>query len=583
MERPWLAAYDVDVRHSIEYPDESLDQMLDNAVREHGDSVAMLFMGRRTSYRQLGEQVDRFATGLIRAGFEPGERLALMLPNMPQFLVAFYGALRAGLTVVPTNPLYRPRELIHQLEDSGASAIVALPSMLATVLPAIESTAVRLVIVAQVSEALPWHLDLLFRLKTRGQSRAAKKLIRSSSVAVTSWKGVMAQRGAAPRSGKPGDIAVLQYTGGTTGASKGAMLTHRNLIANAMQVFQWQGKIPQRVMTLCVAPFFHVYGLTVGMNGSVGVHGGMLLVPRFEAEAIRKTICKYRPNLFPGIPTMYLALSALPGITSADFASLDICISGAAPLPAEVQNRFAKASPSSRLVEGYGLTEAGPVTHCNPLNRTRPGSVGVPFPDTDAAIVALDGWNELPSDEVGEVIVRGPQVMLGYWQRPDETQRVMNDGWLRTGDLGYQDNEGYFYIVDRIKDVIIAGGYNIYPREIEEVLFRHAAVLEACVIGSRSEYRGETVKAFIVLRPAATATTDSIIGFCKEELAAYKVPTVVEFVDELPKSLVGKVLRRRLRELDTAAASLEPAADSTVWGQGAAEVVSHGPGAYHGQ
>ena len=321
------------------------------------------------------------------------------------------------------------------------------------------------------------------------------------------------------------------------------MLTHRSLLANAIQVYVWQAEIRERISTLCVTPFFHVYGLTVGMDMTIWGHGlVMILAPRFEAENARKLIKKHRPNLFPGVPTMYVAMEALVSIQPDDLSSLEICISGAAPLPAAVQADFARFAPTARLVEGYGLTEASPVTHCNPCNGCRPGTVGVPFPDTDAAILEPGTWTRLRMGEVGEVAAWGPQVMAGYWNQPNETDRVLKDRWLRTGDMGFIDEDGFLHIVDRIKDMIIAGGYNIYPREIEEVLFHHPAVLEASVVGIQSDYRGETVRAFIVLRQGEAATEESIIAFCREELAAYKVPKSVEFVDELPKSLVGKVL-----------------------------------------
>lgn len=554
MERPWLRFYDKSVPSSLDYPQETLVQTLDRAVRNHGDAPATLFHNRRLNYRDLGEQVERFSTGLIGSGLEGGERIAIMLPNLPQFPIAFYGALRAGLIVVPTNPLYRPRELAHQLVDSRASAVVTLPQLLPTVLEGARDTHVRLVIVAEVADALPLHLRTLYRLKNRSRAPLPK-----TNLPILSWVDATRRRGGAGRESNVDGIAVLQYTGGTTGVSKGAMLTHRNLVANALQVFVWQGQTGGRVATLCVAPFFHVYGLTVGMNMTIRGHGLMLLLPRFEPETVRLVLRRHKPNLFPGVPTMYIALSSLPDAKADDFRSLETCISGAAPLPAEVQDRFVTLSPGARLVEGYGLTEASPVTHCNPMLSNRTGTVGVPFPDTDAAVVSPDSWDDVPVGEVGEVIVKGPQVMLGYWNRPEETERVIRNGWLRTGDLGTRDGDGYFCIVDRIKDVIIAGGYNVYPREVEEVLFRHPAVLEASAVGWQSAYRGETVKAFIVLKPGAAADTASIVEHCKTELAAYKVPKIVEFVDELPKSLVGKVLRRKLREMDTGSGDADEA------------------------
>jgi long-chain acyl-CoA synthetase len=349
-----------------------------------------------------------------------------------------------------------------------------------------------------------------------------------------------------PTPATPDDLAVLQYTGGTTGVSKGAMLTHRNLVANAVQVWHWhpihnpQGK----AAALCVTPFFHVYGLTVGMNCSI--YGGMtmLLLPRFIVGDVVRVIRKYRPVTFPGVPTMYLALATYPGIKPTDCAGLEACISGSAPLPAEVQDSFERAT-GGRVVEGYGLTEASPVTHTNPLGRPRLGTIGVPYPDTEAAIVDEAG-RRLGPGEAGELVVRGPQVMQGYWHRPEETAQVLKDGWLHTGDIGTMNEEGYFAILDRAKDVIIASGFNVYPREVEEVLFTHPAVREAAVHGVPDPYRGETVKAVIVLKDGAHATEEEIIAYCRARLATFKAPHLVEFREALPKSAVGKVLRREL-------------------------------------
>jgi long-chain acyl-CoA synthetase len=355
---------------------------------------------------------------------------------------------------------------------------------------------------------------------------------------------------AAPGSGAD-QVAVLQYTGGTTGRAKGAMLTHRNLLSNAVQAYNWQGErgpVGGESRILCAAPFFHVYGLTIGMNLAVIAGATMLLVPRFFPKEIAGIAQKYQPQLFPGVPTMYVALSDLPGFSSEQWGSLEVCLSGAAPLPAEVQRRFQEVS-KTRLVEGYGLTEASPVTHCNPvLGEARPGSIGVPFPDTDATITDPDTWAPLPVGAVGELTVKGPQIMKGYWNRPEETAQILRDGWLHTGDMATMDEDGYFTIVDRKKDLIIAGGYNVYPREVEEVLFMHSAIREAAVIGVPSEYRGETVKAVVVLREGSAISEQEVISFCREKLAAYKAPKTVEFRDELPKTLVGKVLRRELRE-----------------------------------
>ena len=348
------------------------------------------------------------------------------------------------------------------------------------------------------------------------------------------------------------DLAVLQYTGGTTGLSKGAMLTHRNLLANAMQTRWWTPKTQEaHEITLCVAPFFHSYGATVGMNLSIYAAATMVLVPRFKASDVVKTIRQYHPTLFPGIPTMYLALLREVGKHTDYLGSIKYCISGAAPLPAKVQSDFEHVT-GGKLVEGYGLSEAAPVTHCNPFtDEGRNGSIGLPMPDVDCRIIDSETGKPLPTGEIGEIVVKGPNIMQGYWNRADETKAIFTeDGWMRTGDLGRMDEDGFFYVAERKKDMIIASGFNVYPREVEEVLFEHPAVAEAAVVGIPDEYRGETVAAFVVLKAGKTPSEDlkrDILAYCKEHLTAYKVPKILEFRASLPKSLIGKVLRRELR------------------------------------
>jgi long-chain acyl-CoA synthetase len=402
------------------------------------------------------------------------------------------------------------------------------------------------VIVAGIGEALPLRLKPLYVVRSRKQG--VHKTPRGGIV--YRFDDLLAGSEFTPDpSVTPNDVAVLQYTGGTTGRAKAAMLSHRNLIANATQAYYWQGTEREREASMLLAvPFFHVYGLSIGMNLCIASGATMLLAPRFIPKEIASLAKKHRPEMFPGVPTMYLALSDLAGFSQKHFGSLRVCISGAAPLPPEVQRRFLAVS-GAQIVEGYGLTEASPVTHCNPVyGDNRPGTVGVPFPGTDAKITDPDNWQELPPGTVGEITVSGPQVMLGYWNRPEETDRVLRGGWLHTGDLGTIDGDGYLTVVDRIKDVIIASGFNVYPREIEDVLYSHPGILEAAVIGVASEYRGETVKAFVVAREGSGLTAEQIIAFCAERLAPFKVPKLIELRDQLPKSLIGKVLRRELRD-----------------------------------
>lgn len=546
MDRPWYAHYDANVPRSIDYPDLTLPQLFARTAGQYPERVATIFSGKKLRYRDLKRQIDSFAAGLRSLGVHPGDRVAIMLPNVPQFMVAFYGALQAGAVVVPTNPLYTQHELEHQLGDAVVSVVVTLDQLFPKVQMALPYTQVRTVICTGIGEALPVQLQPIYAIKRR---RQGVRLVKQAGI-VHRFDSLLAHRaeGVEPAI-KPDALAVLQYTGGTTGRSKGAMLSHRSLVANAVQAYRWQANTQQDSAgsILCVAPFFHVYGMTVGMNLGVVAGAALILAPRFDPKEVAALVEKYQPAYFPGVPTMFVAFSQVPGISPRQFRSLRACMSGAAPLPAEVQARF-EALSGARVVEGYGLTEAGPVTHCNPLGGARPGTVGIPWPDTDACITDPETWEPLPPGAIGELTVAGPQVMMGYWNHEQESNDVLRGGWLHTGDIASMDGDGYFRIVDRKKDLIIAGGYNVYPREVEDVLYSHPGVLEAAVVGAPSEYRGETVKAFVVLREGTEVSAEDLMLFCRRQLAAYKVPRVVEFRSELPKSLIGKILRRQLRD-----------------------------------
>jgi len=546
-ERPWSQHYPEGVPLDLPIPDKPLHAFLDEAVRDYPDRTATIFHGKKVTYRQMDHMANRFARALQAMGVNPGDRVAIMLPNVPQVVAAFYGALRAGAVVVMTNPLYVERELEHQMNDSGARVILALDLLKPRIEAVRPHSPLEHVIYTSIREALPFPLNLLYPLK--------QKLPAIQPGPTTHrWTDLMARNSPAfpPVDAKPNDVALLQYTGGTTGLSKGAMLTHRNLVANTLQTIAWLGRGDAReteTRILSALPFFHVYGLTVCMNMAVAAAATMVLMPKFEVNEALKLIEKYKPNLFPGAPTMYVAVINHPDVTKRDLSSIESCISGSAPLPVEVQTTFERLT-GGKLVEGYGLTEASPVTHSNPISGLRKtGSIGLPFPSTDVKIVDLEtGLRELPPDEVGELCVSGPQVMAGYWNRPEETARVLRDGWLYTGDVARMDRDGFTYIVDRKKDMIIAGGFNIYPREVEEVLYEHPSVQEAVAVGIPDAYRGETVKAYLVLKQGQEATSDEIVAFCRERMAKYKVPTAVEFRDTLPKTIVGKVLRRKLLE-----------------------------------
>lgn len=546
--RPWLSSYPDGVPHTLSYPEVPVYALLDEAAQRHGAAAATHFYGARLTWAQVRHQADAFAAALASLGVQKGDRVAIMLPNIPQTVIAYFGALKAGAVVAFCNPLYTERELAHQLNDSGAGVIVALDRLAPRIRAVQGGTSIRRLILTGLTDYMPLALrvmapfvkpDLVGKVPREPDVYAFRELIRRHDGAEPPAVAIDPVR----------DLALLQYTGGTTGLSKGAMLTHRNLVANVWQLRAWMQTAEEgSERILAVMPFFHVYGLTVCLNMAALLAAMLLLVPRFDVKQVLKLVHRERPTLFPGAPTMYVAINQYPGISRYRLDSIRACISGAAPLPVEVQTTF-EALTGGTLVEGYGLTEASPVTHCNPLaGRRVPGSIGLPLPDTEVKIVDLETRaEELPPGEVGELCIRGPQVMAGYWNRPEETDQVLRDGWLHTGDVAWMDEAGYTYLVDRIKDVIIAGGYNIYPREVEEVLYEHPAVLEAAVVGVPDEYRGQSVKAFVVPKPGEVVTADEIIGFCRERLAKYKVPREVEFRPELPKSLAGKVLRRELR------------------------------------
>jgi long-chain acyl-CoA synthetase len=524
--RPWLKHYPPQIPASIPYREVPLYSLLEDAAALHPDLPALRFLGVRLTYAQVWAQAQRLAAALVERGLKPGDRVALMLPNSPQYVIAYYGVLRAGGVVAQVNPLYTPRELAYLLADSGAQVIVVADVLY----PVVQAAAVDLkhVLVATLKGDVALGA---------GAERLEEVLARVT----TPPPNVTID----PRT----DVAALQYTGGTTGVSKAAMLSHFNLMANVQQISHWNcsGGPPGTERILAVIPLFHAYGMTVCMNYGIAAGYELILLPRFDLKEVMDTIKATQPTFFPGVPTMYLAVTNYPNAEDYNVSSIKYCNSGAAPLPLEVMQAF-EDHFGGKIREGYGLSEASPVTHGNPfILPPRPGSVGMPFPDTDCEVVDVEtGTVVLQPGDVGEIRIQGPQVMLGYWNRPDETAIALRDGWLYTGDLGTMDASGYFSIVDRKKDMIIAAGYNVYPRDVEEVLFEHPAVLECCVAGVPDAYRGETVKAFIVKRPTLDVTAEDLDAFCRQRLAAYKVPHVYEFRDSLPKSAVGKVLRRLL-------------------------------------
>ena len=559
MEKPWLAHYEKDVPHTIDYPRIPLHRALEDSARKYPDQTAiklvLRYMGPFTigatlTYRQLLDQVDRFAAALAALGVKKGDRVALMLPNLPQFVISFYGALKLGAIVVNTNPTYTAREIEHQFSDAGAETVVLLSAFYGKLKEAQPHTQIKRVIIADVPDYVPAPFNSMVKRKLHEDGLM---------VDVPEGNGVYAFRkllNAHPEAPpqvamSPEDTAFFQYTGGTTGVPKAAMLSHFNLVANTVQVRRWMVTLEDgKERMMGAIPFFHVYGMTVAMSLAMYLGAELIVVPNPRPiEGVMKAIDKERATVFPGVPTMYIGIINHPDVGKYDLKSVKACISGAAPLPMDVQTRFGEIT-GGRLVEGYGLTEAAPVSHCNPIyGQRKAGSIGLPFPDVEAKIMDYDKFVEKPQGEEGELWLRGPQVMQGYWGRPDETAKtITEDGWLRTGDIARMDSDGYFYIVDRLKDIIIASGFNIVPREVEEVLFEHPKVQEAVVAGVPDAYRGETVKAYVVLRSGEAATADELIAFCAERLAPYKVPKYVEFRSELPKTQVGKFLRRVLVE-----------------------------------
>jgi long-chain acyl-CoA synthetase len=548
--RPWLRHYPNEVAPTYDYPKHNLAKLLIDSAHKFPQHPALYFMGKTIRYESLLKLSYRFANGLKNLGVQKGDRVAIMLPNCPQTVIAYFGVLMLGAVVVQTNPTYMERELEYQLSDCGATILVTLDLLYSRVSKVMSKTKLKHIAVTSIKDYLPFPKNLLYPIKVRKDG--IKLDIPYGNGSVISFKKLLSDAANTPICEEvhaETDLALLQYTGGTTGLSKGVMLTHYNLVANAYQTRYWcYNCVDGEERYLGALPCFHVFGLTVLLNQAILTAGMLILLPRFEVDVILETIAKMKPTVFPGAPTMYIALINHPRIHEYKLSSINVCVSGSASLPLEVQERFEELS-GGRLIEGYGLTEASPVTHANPIWGLRKiGTIGTPFPDTEAKVINAETWEEMPQGEIGELVVRGPQVMKGYWNREEETSNVIQDGWLLTGDMATMDEDGFFAIVDRKKDLIIASGFNIYPREIEEVLYEHSAIKEAAVAGVPDQYRGETVKAFVVLRDGAKLTDKELEAWCRERLAAFKVPRKYEFRESLPKTMVGKVLRRKLLE-----------------------------------
>lgn len=548
-QKPWLSQYPPEIPATLDLKEATVQNYLKQSAEKFPDKVAIHFMGKELTYKQVFSYAKKLAAYLQSLGIEKGDRVAIMLPNTPQAIISYYGILMAGGIVVQTNPQYMERELEYQMKDSGAKAIITLDILFPRVSKIIANTDLKNVIVTAIKDYLPFPKNLVYpfiqkkqygiivNVKHEGRNHLYTEIMKHPAAELKEYDFNFEE-----------DLALLQYTGGTTGFPKGVMLTHKNLVANAAMCNAWLYKCKQGEETvLAILPFFHVYGMTAVLILSVMQAQKMVLLPKFDVETTLKTIQKQKPTLFPGAPTIYIALLNHPDLKKYDLSSIDSCISGSAPLPVEVQEQFEEVT-GGKLVEGYGLTESSPVTHANFLwdKKRVKGSIGVPWPDTDSVILSMENGEPLPPGEIGEIAVKGPQIMKGYWNRTDETEQVLKDGWLLTGDLGYMDEEGYFYIVDRKKDMIIAGGFNIYPREIEEVFYEHPAIQEVVAAGIPDPYRGETVKVYVVLKEGFKATETELNEYSRKHLAAYKVPRLYEFRKELPKTAVGKILRRAL-------------------------------------
>ncbi len=549
--KPWLEQYPPEIPHTLTYEPIPVQEYLTRAYENYPEKVAIHFLGTDVTYRELYKSSLKFANYLQSIGIQKGDRVAIMLPNCPQNVIGYYGILFAGGIVVQTNPLYTEREIAYQMKDSGAKAILSLDILYPRISKVMKETDLENIIITGIKDYLPFPKNLIYpfiqkkqygfsvKVEHRGVNHLfleALKVAKADSIEVAF--------------DFEEDVAILQYTGGTTGFPKGVMLSHKNLISNATMCDAWLYRSEKGQGTILgILPFFHVYGMTTVLILSVMLGNRMVLLPKFDVESALKTIDKQKPTLFPGAPTIYIGLLNHPDIAKYDLSSIEACLSGSAPLPVEVQEKFEQVT-GGKLVEGYGLTESSPVTHANFVwaNERIKGSVGVPWPDTEAAIFQVNSTDPLPYGEIGEICVRGPQIMKGYWNRPEDTENTMRDGWLLTGDLGYMDEKGFFYVVDRKKDMIIAGGFNIYPREIEEVLYEHSAIQECVAVGVPDAYRGETVKAYVVLKENQHVSEEELDAFCREHLASFKVPRIYEFRTELPKTAVGKILRRTLVE-----------------------------------
>ena len=553
IDRPWLKAYDAEVPPTLDYERIPLFKFLDRAAHKWPKRTAIVFKNWSINYAKLKTRTEIVAANLRKAGIRKGDRVAMMLPNLPQTIMALWGVLRAGAVGVMTNPLYMETEIVHQFNDAGVRFCITLDLLWPKLEKLGDAIPVEKFFVTTIGDGLKFPMNLLY--KVQAKKNRTSPAIPYDKKRVLPFKTLLkGNETYTDQRVDPEDLALLQYTGGTTGVAKGCMLTHFNLGANLQQCQSMIHNLGQQQETfLGILPYFHIYGMTTCLTWPTSMGATLAPFPRYVPLDVLKGIQKLKPTVFPGAPSLYISLLQQKNVDKFDLNSINCCVSGSAPMPVEHMKQFAKRT-GSEISEGYGLTEASPVTHFNPLEGVRkPGSIGLPFPDTDAKIVDMVvGGEPLPPGKRGELVIRGPQVMKGYYNRPDSTADVLRNGWLYTGDIATMDEEGYFYIVDRKKDLIISGGYNIYPREIDEVLHTHPKIEEAVSVGIPHEARGEIVKAYVVVKKGEELSRNDVIAFCREKLANYKVPRRVEFRNELPKTMVGKVLRRALRDEEAA-------------------------------
>ncbi len=546
---PWAKFYEPGVPHKLSYENVCLPEFLERSAIEFPNHPALIFEGYRLTYRELLAQVNHFAGILSEYGIQKGDRVAILLPNIIPCVISYYAILRLGAIVVMNNPLYTDQELEHQFNDAGVKMLITLDLLANRMVTLRPRTNIDHIVYTTIGDYLPPLKRLLFPLVSRRKKLSAPV---SPAPRISRWKTLMARptKVPPPMAITMKDVAMYQYTGGTTGITKGVMLSHGNISRQTQQIAAWFPKLKKgEEVMLGALPFFHVFGLSTAMNLPIALSWSNILVPKPHPDALIKAVNTFLPTFVPLVPTMYIGILNHPKVHKANLQSIKGCFSGSAPLPREIIEAFEKKT-GAVIVEGYGLTETSPVTHINPFagGHRKVGSIGVPISDTFCRIVDLEDSNqEVPCGTPGELLIKGPQVMQGYWNRPDETQQCLVDGWLYTGDIAYMDDDGYFYIVGRKKDMVISGGYNIYPREIEEVLYNHPAIQEAAAVGIPDAKLGEKIKIYVVLKQGAAVTEEALINYCRNRLAKYKTPAMVEFRTDLPKSSVGKILKKDLR------------------------------------